>query len=110
MISQNGNSNSNIDRKPRGFWSKEENILSVCRDFLKVHGKEYFNAKDLKRLGYGSLASAILRYTSWTKLREILEIHTETHPPGYWREKVNVINESKLFLNVHGVDSFQIYL
>mgnify|MGYP001249264394 CR=1 FL=1 len=61
-----------LNRKSRGYWQSLDNILKISREFLSINGEDNFSARGLQRLDYHDLASAILRESSWSNIRELL--------------------------------------
>lgn len=77
---------SNVQRRPRGYWTKKENVITEAK---KYSSKSDFQSNNT------SAYQAALKY-GWIKEMHWL-VKREQKPFGYWKNKENVINESKKY-------------
>jgi len=85
------------NKKPNGYWQKEENVLSEVRKAMLKHQWDRLpSQQDLAKHGYNSLSLAMIKYHGGIQnIRNKLGQTNTTKPNGYWQKLENVIKEAQ---------------
>jgi superfamily II DNA or RNA helicase len=98
---------SNLDR-PMGYWNDINNIEAELKKFNSDYGVEGVmpTTSDLKREGYLSLVSAIVKLGGMEVVADRLGMNREGQrkPVGYWDKLENVEKELRIFIAQYGAE------
>ncbi|RNC90385.1 MAG: hypothetical protein ED554_07930 [Synechococcus sp. YX04-3] len=100
-----------LARKPKNYWSDEQNLCREALSYVEEHGEENFSKDRMVDLNFSPLANAIASYWGWDEARKKLNIKTPDFgikPQGFWKEKANIHSEARAFINTHGAKKFNV--
>jgi len=85
------------NRKPPGYWKKEENTIAEARQIMEEQAWKVLPSDgELRKHGYNPLGIAITKYQGgFRSFRKKLGQTNTTKPNGYWKVEENVIAEAQ---------------
>ena len=91
-------------KKPNGYWSNVDNIVSEARKAMAENGWDYLPGNDvLNDKGYGGLGTAISKHQGgYHKFRELLGQEQKRIVDGTWKNLEYTIVETKRIMVENG--------
>jgi len=88
-------------KRLENYWN-EKTILKECKEVMKEHSDLPENRKLLK-LGYGALATQIVRHGGYPYFRGLLNLEMKQRPQGFWEDEKNTKREARKIMKEMGV-------
>jgi hypothetical protein len=91
------------DRRPNGYWTKE-NTISEFKKLFEKYGEKCINNTWLKENQYARHGAAMLAHGGIDWICEEFKIERKKKPKGHWKNRDNVILEAKMLVEKYGED------